>query len=190
LQASSPLCHAHLHFVCYFSTWMYFFSSFVIIGVFFSSFGFLDFFPPFLELFLMIYSMFWFKMFVFKEWQGKLCHLKFRNGSSKWIFFGALFLPLNKYVALCIGYGSFQGEFSILVFVELLCVWVELCVLCEILCVEGKKCVCWINLVSHCGREVAWFWVVQRKIYWESVETKNVVMQCQTLNYNSSMGYF
>ncbi len=58
------------------------FSSFVSIGVFFFSFGFLDFFPPFLELFLMIYSTFWFRTFVFKEWQGKLYHLKFRNGSS------------------------------------------------------------------------------------------------------------
>jgi hypothetical protein len=35
-----------------------------------------------LELFLMIYSTFWFRTFVFKEWQGKLYHLKFRNGSS------------------------------------------------------------------------------------------------------------
>jgi len=92
LQASIPLCHAHLHFVSCFSTWMYLFL-FRKYWSFFFSFGFLDFFPPFLEFLKMIYSTFWFRMFVFKEWQGKLCHLKFRNGSSKIIYFGALFLP-------------------------------------------------------------------------------------------------
>jgi hypothetical protein len=172
LQASSPLCHAHLHFVSCFSTWMYLF----LFRQYLESF----FYPLVLLNFPLLFGI------VFNDLlhvlvQNVYLQRMAREIMSSWVqewffqmnFLCALFLPLNKYMALCIGCGNFQ-----FLFLLNFCVFgIELCVLCEILCVECKKWVCWMNFVSHCGREIVWFWIVRRKIYWERM-LKQKMLSC------------